>query len=238
MRRAVALLAALALVVGLAACSDDQEPVAGETTIEVDGTPVHAIVREPTGDGGPPHTVLFLHGQSYTSRIWAERGILDAVTEGSQRAVAVDLPGYGDTPERPDGPADQADLLAALIEELGGPEQVVLVSPSRSGDWSLPYLTIHADDGLAGFVPVAPVGIDGFVRPSDAAPVPTLSVWGSDDGGYSPERAQRLVDQLGGEPTARTEIIEGGSHAAYDDHPDEFTALLLAFVADLPEPPA
>ncbi|MEZ5204534.1 MAG: hypothetical protein R2701_09210 [Acidimicrobiales bacterium] len=26
---------------------------------------------------------------------------------------------------------------------------------------------------------------------------------------------------------ARTEIIDGASHAAYDDHPDEFTTLLL-----------
>lgn len=240
-RTATALaLAAIALLAaaGLASCSKDQEPVAGETTIEVDGTPVHAIVREPTGDAGPPHTVLFLHGQAYTSRIWADRGILDAVTEGGQRAVAIDLPGFGDTPERPDDPGDQAAFLAALIDELGGPEQVVLVSPSRSGAWSLPYLTDHGDDGLAGFVPVAPVGIDELDRPDGSPAVATLSVWGSEDEGYSPERAQHLVDELGGEPTARTEIIDGGSHAAYDDHPEEFIDLLLLFVAELPQPPA
>lgn len=232
MRRALAaVLLAGALLAG-PGCSTDQEPVAGETTIEVDGTPVHAIERGP-GEGAPPgRTVLFLHGQSYTSRIWSDRGILDAVAEDGWWATAIDLPGYGDTPERPGDPADQAAFLAAVIDELGGPDQVVLVSPSRSGDWSLPYLTIHADDGLAGFVPVAPVGIDGFVRPDDARAVPTLSVWGSEDESYSAERAARLVDELGGEPAARTEVIEGASHAAYDDHPDEFTDLLLAFLAD------
>ena len=48
--------------------------------------------------------------------------------------------------------------------------------------------------------------------------------------------AARLVDELGGEPAARTEVIEGASHAAYDDHPDAFTDLLLAFLADRAAP--
>jgi len=232
-RRAIALaLATLLLAVAAAGCGKDESPLPGETSLTVDGTVVAAIVRTPTADPDP-RTVLFLHGQSYTKRIWAERNILDRVSQAGWRTVAIDLPGYGDTPERPDGPGEQAEFLAALVDELGGPARVVVVSPSRSGDWSLPYLTIHPDPPLAGFVPIAPVGIDGFTRPDDAPPVPTLSVWGSKDGTYSEERAQHLVAELGGEPTARTEVIDGASHAAYDDHPDEFSDLLVEFLKAL-----
>ncbi|MEZ5140094.1 MAG: alpha/beta hydrolase [Acidimicrobiales bacterium] len=233
MRRALALaLAAVLLATVAAACGKDESPLPGETTLTVDGTVVAAIVRTPTADPDP-RTVLFLHGQSYTKRIWAERNILDRVSGAGWRTVAVDLPGYGDTPRRAEGPGDQAEFLAALVDELGGPERVVVVSPSRSGDWSLPYVTIHPDPPLAGFVPVAPVGIDGLVRPAGAPPVPTLSIWGSEDSTYSEARAQHLVDALGGEPTARTEVIDGASHAAYDDHPDEFSELLLDFLKTL-----
>ncbi len=231
MRRRFAALGVLTIALApciLGGCGRDPGPVAGESTIEVDGTAVHAIERGP-GEGAPPgRTVLFLHGQSYTARIWADRGILDAVADAGWWATAVDLPGYGGTPKRADDtPEARASFLAALIDELGGPANVVLVSPSRSGDWSLPYLVSSASDELAGFVPVAPVGIDGFERPADAPSIPTLSVWGSDDGSYSTDRAEHLVDELGGPPGARTEIIDGASHAAYDDHPDEFTTLLL-----------
>jgi abhydrolase domain-containing protein 14 len=221
------VLVVAGMVAGLGGCTSDDGPAAGETTIEVDGTPVHAIVRQGPRRPGAVATVLFLHGQSYTSRIWDQRGIIDAVADTGHRAVAVDLPGYGDTPERPGGADDAAAFLDALIDELGGPGEVVLVSPSRSGEWSLSYLAVHPEDELLGFVPVAPVGIDDFARTDGAAMVPTVSVWGSEDGGYTPERAQHLVDEMGGEPTARTEIIEGASHAAYDDHPEEFLALLL-----------
>ena len=43
--------------------------------------------------------MLFLHGQAYSSQIWDDRGILDDVVDAGYRAVAVDLPGRGGTPE-------------------------------------------------------------------------------------------------------------------------------------------
>lgn len=235
------VLVALASVAALASCSKDRPPAEGATTIRVDGKDVAAIERRPAGGTTPTRTVLFLHGQAYSSRIWDDRGILDAVTAAGDRAVAVDLPGHGDTPDRPELTADDPDAAVArgiwlrdLIDELGGPEQVVVVSPSMSGSYSLQYLSQFATERLAGFVPVAPVGIDAFARPDEGAVVPAVAIWGSEDPSYSPERAQRLTDQLkGGSGQHRTEIIEGATHAAYDDHPKEFTALLTAFLASL-----
>ena len=238
---AVALASILAAAVLVAGCSKDRPPAEGATTISVQGHDVAAIERKPAKASSDEPTVLFLHGQAYSSRIWDDRGILDAVTAAGDRAVAVDLPGHGDTPDRPELTGDDADAAVArgvwlrdLIDELGGPERVVVVSPSMSGSYSLQYLSQFATERLAGFVPVAPVGIDGFRRPDEGAIVPAVAIWGSKDPSYSPERAQHLVDQLkGGSSRDRTEVIEGASHAAYDDHPEEFTALLTAFLASL-----
>lgn len=225
------VLAAAVLALALTGCGgSSREPAEGSTTIDVDGTPVHAIRREGARRPGPVITVLFLHGQAYDSRIWDDRGLIDAVTGLGHLAVAVDLPGHGDTPDRQGGPPD-GTWLRDLIEQLGGPGEVVLVSPSMSGRYSLDYLSRHPSDRLAGFVPVAPVGIDDYTRPPSAAPVPTLAIWGSKDPSYSVARTQRLVEESRApDGESRSEVIDGASHACYDDHPEAFRDLLVGFL--------
>ncbi|MCU1356243.1 MAG: hypothetical protein JWM89_1661 [Acidimicrobiales bacterium] len=237
-RTPVAAIAALAVVgvvgvVGVMAtgCAKDRAPAEGARTLDVDGLAVHAIVRGPT-EAKAKLVVLFLHGGSYTSRIWDDRGILDDVAAAGYRAVAIDLPGYGETP-MPEGGNDDPDADAAFIgamaEQLGGADQVVIVSPSASGKFSLPYLATDPDPPPAGFVPIAPVGTETFRRPAGAHRVPTLIVWGEKDDVRPRNQMQVLADQL---PGAQQEVIAGAGHAAYDDHPTEFTKLLLAFLSD------
>ncbi len=240
LRRLAAVLLAVGLVTAVAACggSDDRPPAKNTTTVEVDGLLVNAIMRPPANPvaGDDLVTVLFLHGQSYTSRIWDDRKILDPVAAAGWRAVSVDLPGYGDTPERPDGarPASKGAWLRDLIDELGGPGRVVVVSPSMSGTYSLTYLEEYPEDQLLGFVPVAPVGIDDFERPEDAAGISTMAIWGSEDPSYTEDRADHLITQMRApEGSAQTQLIEGASHACYDDEPIEFTSILLSFLRSL-----
>lgn len=230
---ALALGVAIALALLAGGCSGDPEPRVGATTITNGGIDVAAIER---GPADAETTVLFLHGQAYDSRIWDDRGILDAVADAGHRAVAVDLPGYGDTPDAPTDVAGSSigdgTWLKGLVEELGGPERVVIVSPSMSGRYSLPYLEQHPDDALAGFVPVAPVDIEGYERPADAAGVPTLAVWGEGDDAFTTERTARLLEQSRAPDDSRTEVIAGASHAAYDDEPEAFADLLIGFLRD------
>ena len=236
---AVALLAAL---VGCGGGSEDRPPAKNTTTLQTGGVQVNAIVRPPqqsvTGSDQLV-TVLFLHGQSYTSRIWDDKKIMDPVVQAGWRAVAVDLPGYGDTPERPDGgakPISDGAWLRGLIGKLGGPGSVVVVSPSMSGRYSLSYLEEFPKDELLGFVPVAPVGIDDFARPKTAAPIRTMAIWGSEDPSYTPKRADHLIEQMRApDGEAQTQVIEGASHACYEDEPAEFTAILLGFLRSLDE---
>jgi abhydrolase domain-containing protein 14 len=243
-RRLAALAIVVALVASLAGCgSDEREPAENTTTIETGGVEVNAIVRPPSRPGpGEPSgkvvTVLFLHGQSYDSYIWDDTDILNAVSAAGWRAVAVDLPGYGRTDDRPDDvggkPLSDGAWLRGLIDEIGGPETVVVVSPSMSGRYSLSYLEEFPDEQLLGFVPVAPVGIDDFERPKDAAGITTTAIWGSKDPSYTKARAKHLTTEMrAAAGLATTEVIEGAGHAAYEDDPKAFTSILIGFLGTL-----
>ncbi len=232
--RSLLLAASLvALLVGVASgCSDDRPPPAGSRTLRAGSLELHAVEREP--DGTPTGTVLFLHGASYTSRIWHDRGILDRVASLGHRAVAVDLPGYGESPDTDEPPAD---VLADVVRSLGPPGTVVVVSPSMSGRWSLALLQERPEVALAGFVAVAPVGIEQFDRPAGAQTVPALLVWGEDDDVAPRSQADVLADQL---EWATIEVVPDGSHAPYDDEPEAFLELLERYLASTlgrePEP--
>jgi len=166
-----------------------------------------------------------------------DRKIMDAVNAAGWRAVAVDLPGYGETPERSDKQTkarSNGAWLRGLINEIGGPGLTVVVSPSMSGAYSLSYLEEFPKEQLLGFVPVAPVGIDDFKRPKDAAGITTMAIWGSKDPTYTKARAQHLITEMrAGAGLAQTEIIKGASHACYDDDPDAFTKILIGFLGTL-----
>ena len=231
-RTLVALATAVACLVptiALAGCSDDgREPPEGATTIDLGGLMVQTISRGPSDpEAGPRLTVLFLHGASYKSRIWDDRGILDAVVDAGYWAVAADLPGFGGTPkaERP-----KEQFLAELVDAVSAPGEVVVVSPSRSGEWSLALLQERPDVRLAGFVGVAPVGIADFRRPADATAVPSLLIWGEDDTTIPLAQADQLAAEL---PGSRIEVVPGAGHAAYDDHPKRFLQVLLPFLAEV-----
>lgn len=226
MRRAVALLVATCAIVAAAGCSDDPEPVAGTTIVRAGDVAFNAVVREPAGDDGKALTVLFLHGGSYTSRIWADRDILDRVSAAGHRAVAVDLPGSGGT-DATDEP--EAEVLAALVGELAPAGRVILVSPSASGRYSLALLAEATEVDLAGFVAVAPVGIDGFTAGPSANDLPALLIWGENDDVIPVSQAETLGAQLSGSEFV---VIPDGSHAPYDDHPEEFSDVLLGFLSE------
>lgn len=223
---AATALGALALAVALTGCGEDPAPAAGTTTIEAGGIAFNAVVREPSGDGSSL-TVLFLHGGSYTSRIWADRGLLDRVSDAGHRAVAVDLPGSGDT-EPTEEPA--AEVLAELVEEVAAQGSVVLVSPSASGRYSLPLLATRPDVDLAGFVAVAPVGVAEFAPDAEIGDVPALLVWGEDDDVIPVDEAEALQQHF---TDSELVVIPDGSHAPYDDEPEAFTDTLLTFLRDL-----
>jgi len=70
------------------------------------------VFREARPEGEPDGTLLCVHGFPESSWMWNH--VLEAAAAAGWRAVAPDLPGYGDSPY--DGPATWDRHLAALTE--------------------------------------------------------------------------------------------------------------------------
>lgn len=51
------------------------------------------------------NSVLFLHGASFSAQTWKEIGTLKLLVEEGFRAVAIDLPGYGNSERFSGSPA-------------------------------------------------------------------------------------------------------------------------------------
>lgn len=70
--------------------------------------------------------------------------------------------GYGKSPDSEALKTDQSrvDLLSRFMESLGV-RAPVLLSPSMSGHYSIPYFMKNSDQ-LHGFIPIAPVGTRSY----------------------------------------------------------------------------
>ncbi|XP_015148344.2 protein ABHD14A [Gallus gallus] len=174
--------------------------------------------------------VLLLHGQAFSSGTWQALGTLALLAAEGHRAVAIDLPGYGDSP--PAGSVatqrGRAAFLRHVVQRLGL-RRPVLVSPSMSGRFALPFLLAHGRQ-LAGFVPIAPVGTReyGAVQYQQVQ-TPTLILYGDRDTGLG----QQALQSLRHLPKHRVVVLPGAGHACYMDKPEDFHRALLGFLGQL-----
>jgi pimeloyl-ACP methyl ester carboxylesterase len=183
----------------------------------VGGQAIHGLAAGPAS-GAP---VLLLHGAKFDARTWERLGTLDALAEAGFRAVAIDLPGFGGSKASRAAPDTFLEELLPALDL----ERPVLVSPSMSGRFSLPYVAAHPE-GLAGFVPVAPAGVPAFAAQVRGSPVPTLVVWGERDAVFPVAQAAKLAASF---TDAEVRILPGAKHPAYLDAPDAFHEALIAF---------
>ncbi|MEW6071171.1 MAG: alpha/beta fold hydrolase [Planctomycetota bacterium] len=214
------LLAALLLV---AACQR-AAPAAGGAApasrfVAVGGERIHVLEA---GDPAAP-AVILLHGARFSAATWRELGTLELLASRGFRAAAVDLPGFGESPESSLRPAE---LLPALLGALGTARPVV-VAPSMSGSWALPAAAEHPAL-LAGLVAVAPVGLAEHLDRLAAAALPVLAIWGSADDVVPLAVAEELVARV---PGAELVVLEGAGHPCYLDRPEPFHTALVRFAA-------
>jgi abhydrolase domain-containing protein 14 len=220
-------LAIASVLLMLLSCDGRAEPPAhreGEgEKMQVTGGVLHALIGESTCDDfepGDQPIVVLLHGAAFRAQTWVETGTLAALCRAGIRSRALDLPGFGETPNFEHDPLR---LMGDVADAIGG--ELVLVSPSMSGRYSLPWL-MTSPKAAAGFVAVAPVGIASWSTPQGFR-VPTLGIWGSEDRIVPVADGEKLVASI---PGARLSVYEGGRHPVYMDFPERFNEELVAFV--------
>lgn len=107
--------------------------------LEVDGQPVNVVDR---GDGD---AVVFLHAFPLQAAMWDYQ--IDALEE-SYRCIAVDLPGFGQSPSAADPDATSmqswSDLVAGVLAQLGVAEATI-VGASMGGYLAMALLRHHPD---------------------------------------------------------------------------------------------
>uniref|UniRef100_A0A669QK70 Putative protein-lysine deacylase ABHD14B n=1 Tax=Phasianus colchicus TaxID=9054 RepID=A0A669QK70_PHACC len=133
-----------------------------EGTVTVEGQSL--FYREARPQQAPRLNVLLLHGIRFSSDTWLQLRTLAVLADAGHRAVAIDLPGLGRSKDAaapaPVGQPAPGAFLKAVVEALGL-APAVLVSPSLSGMYSLPFLFQHGHL-LKAYVPVAPICTEKF----------------------------------------------------------------------------
>ncbi|NXE78037.1 ABHEA protein, partial [Cochlearius cochlearius] len=140
------------------------------------------------------------------------------------------MPGYGNSPpaETVATAEGRVAFLDHVLQELGM-RRPVLVSPSMSGRFALPFLLARGER-LAGFVPVAPVGTKDYAAEQyRRVQTPTLILYGDRDTSLGPQALQSLQHL----PGHRVAVVPNAGHACYRDKPEDFHRALLAFLRQL-----
>nr|XP_036850801.1 protein ABHD14A isoform X1 [Manis javanica] len=175
--------------------------------------------------------VVLLHGKAFNSHTWEQLGTLQLLAQRGYRAVALDLPGFGNSAPSKEASteAGRAELLEGVLRDLEV-QNAVLVSPSLSGHYALPFL-MRGHHQLHGFVPIAPTSTQNYTQEQFwAVKTPTLILYGELDGIL----ARQSLQQLRHLPNHSVVKLRDAGHACYLHKPQDFHLVLLAFLDYLP----
>ncbi|XP_078399978.1 putative protein-lysine deacylase ABHD14B [Cetorhinus maximus] len=202
-----------------------------EGTVQLEGQQL--FYRQMTPTEQPPRlSVLLLHGIRFSSETWLNLGTLQKLAEAGYQAIAIDLPGLGNSKEAT-APASVGDLApdSFLLGVLKGLElgPVVIISPSLSGMYSLPFLFGH-NDMVKGFIPVAPICTEKFsAEQYTSVQTPTLIVYGAED----KPMGEASFNNLKNLANHKVHIMKGAQHACYLNNPEEWHCTVLEFLHNL-----
>ena len=182
------------------------------------GHPIHTLQGGP--DAGP--MVLLLHGKMFKAATWQETGTLAKLADAGYRVMALDMPGFGNSPAADIEPADV--LKAAINKASQG--RAILLGPSMGGRIVLEF-TLANPELVNGLILVGAVGVQENKERLKEISLPCLAVWGEEDT-ISPLANGNLLQQE--IKDAELVVIPGAPHPCYLDHSEEWHRILLRFL--------
>uniref|UniRef100_A0A8C6SXC3 Putative protein-lysine deacylase ABHD14B n=1 Tax=Neogobius melanostomus TaxID=47308 RepID=A0A8C6SXC3_9GOBI len=203
----------------------------GSVQVEGCGSPLFFRQSEPVS-GEPKLSVLLLHGIRFSSENWLKIGTLEVLAKAGCRCVAIDLPGLGQSKAAespaPVGQLAPGQFLRDVCESLDL-APVVIISPSLSGMYSLPFLMQHPSM-IRAYIPVAPICTEKFsAEQYQSVQVPSLIVYGDQDS----QLGEVSLNNLKNLTNHRIIVMKGAGHPCYLDDPDTWHRALIDFISTL-----
>lgn len=183
---------------------------------------------------GGTGNLIMLHGWSFTSKNWEDVGAFQKLVPLGFNVFCPDYPGFGNSQhserygiKRGDirnGPTFVSDYINAL-----GLKSAVILGASMGGGMAVKTALEH-ENLVDALVAVAPAWIESEKQRLPAIKKPVLFIWGSNDTVVPPLLGPEYSSLVRG---SKLKIIEGASHPAYIDRPDEFFRILGDFLKSL-----
>jgi abhydrolase domain-containing protein 14 len=170
-------------------------------------------------------TVLLLHGMKFYAATWQELGTLEKLAGAGFHPVAVDMPGFGESPVCD---KDQDEILSAFISQ-GELNRPVMIGPSMGGRIALEFAVNHPGI-LGGLVLVGAVGVEENRERLAEIDIPVLIIWGGEDRISPLANCDILLESIKG---AERLVIDGAPHPCYLDQPDRWHGAVLDFLNGL-----
>ncbi len=192
-----------------------------ELSITVSDAEVYCIAAGPK-NGNP---ILLMHGARFSSQTWLRTNTIQDLASAGYRVFAIDIPGFAKSPKATVyAKTFTKDLLSQLTKK-----PALLVTPSLSGRFVFPP-AIELSPQIAGWVAVAPAGMDFHKDDLDKIKLPTLVLWGSKDGVFPVAQADVLVAAIAG---SKKVVFEGANHPCYLNEPERFNKEIIDFAASI-----
>uniref|UniRef100_A0A1I7YEG1 AB hydrolase-1 domain-containing protein n=1 Tax=Steinernema glaseri TaxID=37863 RepID=A0A1I7YEG1_9BILA len=178
---------------------------------------------EPPENNYARATVVFLHGQSFTSSTWLDVKTLKIFAALGYYCVAIDLPGCGKSGQRSieekEKPAVFSGVLAALDTD-----RVMVVACSMAGQYVLPLIT---DPRLICLVAIALSNTNELEEDKcRSIRTPVLVIHGERDTSLGPSAANNLKHLA----NARFMKVSRAGHACYLGNPLDFHTYVYNFL--------
>lgn len=192
-----------------------------DKTINIDGSPINVKMA------GDFNTIplLFLHGKAFQAETWQELGTLQAAIEAGFSILAIDLPGFGKSPEADLSP----ETVINGVMKISNIESAILIGPSMSGKIAMEY-TFSNPKKTAALVLVGAVGVEENRDKLNQLPSRTLIIWGENDQISDPANGRLLNKEISGSELV---VFDGAKHPCYLEQPELWHKTLLNFAKNV-----